>query len=65
MKELTHIEKEIIQLLADGLTLKEMVPLLHNCENTLETYRYRLFKKMGARNAPHCIALAFRNKVLN
>lgn len=61
---LTNIDIRIIRMMADGLTHKEISTLLHYPEGTIETFRYRLFRKIKVKNAPHCIAWAFRNNVL-
>jgi DNA-binding NarL/FixJ family response regulator len=61
---LTSKELEIIRLMAEGLTTKEMVRVLNMPEATLETYRCRLFVKMGVRNGFHCVAYALRNGLI-
>lgn len=65
MKDLNTVDLEIIKWLAEGLTLKEMSAIMKHPDATLETYRYRLFKKIKVKNAPECVAWGFRNKVLN
>lgn len=65
MNELNNIEIKIIRLMADGVTQRRMAKALGYPEHTIETYRYRLFNKIKVKNAPHCIAWAFRNKILN
>lgn len=61
---LTSKELEIIRLMAEGFTTKEMVKILSMPEATLETYRCRLFVKMGVKNGFHCVAYALRNKLI-
>lgn len=65
MNEISNIDIKIIKHMADGLTQNEMALLLGYPASTIETYRHRLFRKIKVKNAPQCIAWAFRNKVLN
>lgn len=62
---LTPVEKEIIQLTANGLTIKAIADTLHHKEPTIETYRTNLLRKLQVTNAPQLIAYAFRNGILN
>lgn len=64
MNELTNIDRRIIQLMADGLTTREIADKMIWAVPTIETYRHRLFKKIGVRNAPQCVAFGFRNGIV-
>ncbi len=54
----------MIRLIADGLMGKEIAGLIGKTEPTTDTYRTRLLKKTGTKNAPHLISWAYRNGVL-
>lgn len=49
-KPMTRREREIVSLLADGLTSKEIARKLDLSYRTIEVYRAKLLKKFGARN---------------
>jgi DNA-binding CsgD family transcriptional regulator len=56
---LTKTEKEILLLLAQGASARETADAASLRLPTVERYIVRLRFKMGARNTPHLIALAF------
>jgi DNA-binding NarL/FixJ family response regulator len=58
--KLTPREQGILTLLAAGKTTAEMATELQISIKTVEAHRTNMFRKMGARNAPHVIVLAFR-----
>ncbi|WP_240789545.1 LuxR C-terminal-related transcriptional regulator [Pseudooceanicola onchidii] len=49
-RELTRREREIVSLLADGLTSKEIAIKLELSYRTVEVYRAKLLKKFGVAN---------------
>ena len=57
---ITGREKEIVRLLAEGFSTKEMAQLLNISSHTVETYRKNLLLKLQARNTVHLIAKASR-----
>lgn len=56
-QQLSQRETEIVTAMADGMTSKEIARLLGLSHRTVETYRMRLMKKTGARNASQLLAL--------
>ncbi len=58
LPELTRREKEILNLIADELTTKEIAQKLHLSENTIETHRRNLLSKMNVRNVAGLIKVA-------
>jgi DNA-binding NarL/FixJ family response regulator len=50
-KELTAKEIEIIKLIAEGLTSKEIAEKLFISHRTVETHRHNILKKLGLPNA--------------
>ena len=61
---LSFQENELIQIIASGLTTKEMSAKLKMTEATTETYRTRLLKKLGVPNTAAMLAYAYRNGIL-
>jgi DNA-binding CsgD family transcriptional regulator len=61
---LTAREVEVLALTADGLTTEQAGKALFLAENTCKMHRHRLFRKLGAVNAAHAVALGFRAGIL-
>jgi len=61
---LTSREKEIITLIADGLTSKEIAGRLHISVATVETHRTNLMKKLQVRNVAGLVKYAFHAKLV-
>lgn len=62
--EMISNDKELIQLIASGFSSKEIACLMRHTESTIDSYRNRLLKRVGVRNAPQLVAWAFRNRIL-
>lgn len=58
---LTHREKEVLQLIASGLTNQEIADKLFISNTTVETHRKNLLQKFGAKNVASLVNLATRN----
>ena len=58
---LTAREKEIIALIAESLTSKEIGSKLHISAATVETHRTNLMKKLGVRNVAGLVKHAFHS----
>lgn len=61
---LNFSENELLVGIAKGMTNKEIAVALKMSPATIETYRVRLIKKLGATNTASLIAYAFRNGLL-
>lgn len=61
---LTFHEKELLKLVASGLTTKAIASELRMTEATTETYRIRLIRKLGVPNTAAMLAYAHRNGIL-
>lgn len=61
---LTMQEHKVLRLLADGMTRQEIGSNLHISPSTAKSHIYTMYGKLGARNAPHAIAIAFRTGLL-
>ena len=61
---LTKREKEILILIAEGLTNGEIAGRLFLSTTTVDTHRKHLLLKMGARNSAEMVKLAFQQNLL-
>lgn len=61
---LTSRQREIVQLLAEGQTNKEVATLLNVSIKTVETHRANIMKKLGCRSVSELILYAVRNKII-
>lgn len=57
-KKLTRREKEVLLLLASGLSTKEIASQLFISDNTVETHRRHLLQKFGVKNSVELIGQA-------
>lgn len=62
--QLTDREIEIIRLVADGLTNKEIGEQLFISHRTVDTHRTNLMKKLEVTNVAGLIRFAFNNKII-
>lgn len=60
----TRREQEVLVLLADGLTNNEIAEKLFVSAATVDTHRKSLIAKLGAKNTPELIKLAFMHKII-
>lgn len=58
--ELSTREREVLQLIADGLSAKEIAGDLHLSIKTVESHRSNLMRKLGARKATDLVRNAVR-----
>ncbi len=63
-KPLSQPELEVLHAAAEGLSAKETAAKLVKSQHTVIAHRRAIQAKLGARNLPHAIALAFRHRVL-
>ncbi len=60
---ITAREREIIQLLAEGLSNKKISAMLAISVKTVETHRAAIMRKIGARSVVDVVRYAVRNKI--
>lgn len=63
--ELTKREKEVLTLMADGMTSTEIGRHLSISNHTVDWYINGIQRRFSARNRQHTVALAFRNGLLS
>jgi DNA-binding CsgD family transcriptional regulator len=61
---LTRREQEIVRLVAEGKSNKEISSLLAISIRTVETYRSRLMLKLQARSIAHLVQYAIKNRII-
>ncbi|MGI4735701.1 MAG: response regulator [Janthinobacterium lividum] len=61
---LTHREREILQLVATGLTNQQIADKLFTSRRTVETHRQNLLEKTGVKNTPALVKYAMEQGLL-
>jgi len=62
---LTPREREILQLLAEGKSNKEVATLLGISVNTAEAHRANIMVKLDLHSLPELVVYAIRNKIIS
>ncbi|MFB3788281.1 MAG: response regulator [bacterium] len=60
MDSLTSREREILQLIAEGHTSKEIADRLHVGISTVDSHRQRIMEKLDIHDVPHLVKYAIR-----
>jgi DNA-binding CsgD family transcriptional regulator len=63
--KVTRRELEVLALVADGLSTREIAKQLWITEETVKTHIRRLHDRLGARTRAHAVAIAFRKGILH
>ena len=61
---LSFREQEVLRLLAEGITVKVIAAKLNVSTKSIDTYRQRLMKKLGADNSAQLIQYAVRRSLI-
>ncbi len=61
---LTQHETRIVELLAEGLSIKQMQPQLGLTLSTVENYLRYVRLKLGAANTAHIVSIAYQKGIL-
>lgn len=64
IKRLTRREREVLQLVAEGRSNKEIGAALRITTKTAETHRARLMAKLGVHSVAELVRYAIRNKIV-
>jgi two-component system invasion response regulator UvrY len=58
--KLSQRESEVVALILQGKTIKEMAEMLVLSDKTINTYRYRLYEKLSIKNDVELTRLAIK-----
>jgi DNA-binding NarL/FixJ family response regulator len=61
---LTHPERQILQLIAEGKSNAEAAAILHLSIRTVEAYRSRIMRQLGLKNLPSLVKFAIRHGII-
>lgn len=64
-KTITVREKEILELISQGYSTKEIALRLYISEETVKSHRHHLFSKLSARNSPHLVQRALNTGIIH
>lgn len=65
LETLSHREREILKLVAEGKTSREIAKRLSISPKTVDTYRSRLMSKIGVKNLAGLIKFAIQHGVIS
>lgn len=65
LSQLTRRELEVIRLLAQGQSLKQVAQSLYVSYKTVDSHTYNLMRKLGLRNRAELVHYAIREKVVS
>ena len=63
-RKITPRELDVLRLVAEGLSTREIAARLWITEETVKTHIRRLHDRLGARTRAHAVAIAFRSGIL-
>ena len=61
---LSEIEKQVLWLSAQGMTVEQIGEETHKSQETVKTYKKRLFKKLGVASISEALIFAINNRLL-
>ncbi len=64
-KELTARQREVLQLLAKGHTMKEVAAILHVATRTVAFHKYRIMEEFRLENNSELLRFALKQKLVN
>ena len=65
VRALTPRQREVLQLLAEGHTMKEAAAILHVATRTVAFHKYRIMQEFGLENNSDLLRLAIRQRLVN
>jgi DNA-binding NarL/FixJ family response regulator len=64
-KELTTRQREVLQLLSEGRTMKETAEFLHVTPRTIAFHKYRIMEEFGLKTNADLVRFAIREGVVS
>jgi DNA-binding NarL/FixJ family response regulator len=61
---LTSRQREVLQLVAEGRTMKEVASILNISQRTAESHKYEIMRVLGAETTAALVQYAIRNKMI-
>ena len=61
---LTARQREVLQLVAEGRTMKEVAALLNISQRTAESHKYEIMRVLGVETTAALVQYAIRNKII-
>ena len=61
---LTERERQVLILIANGLSNREIADTLAISESTVENHIYHIYTKLGISNRAQAVAYAFQSKII-
>lgn len=65
LERITARERQVLQLIGEGATNREIADTLNLSQRTVETHRYRLMKRLGAHSVADIVLIAARNGLVH
>jgi len=65
VRALTPRQREVLQLLAEGHTMKEAAAILHVATRTVAFHKYRIMHEFGLENNSDLLRLAIKQRLVN
>jgi DNA-binding NarL/FixJ family response regulator len=62
---LTDREREVLKLLADGLSVKEVATRLERSAKTVEVHKYNLMRKLGVHDRAELVKYAIAHRLVH
>lgn len=63
LERLSPRERQVLKLVVEGRTSREIAPLVHISPKTVDTYRSRIMHKLSIRNLPSLVKFAIRHGI--
>jgi DNA-binding CsgD family transcriptional regulator len=63
-ERLTDRQREVLQLVAEGKTMKEIGSILQMSPRTVASHKYKMMKKIGATSTVELVRYAIRNHIV-
>jgi DNA-binding CsgD family transcriptional regulator len=62
---LTPRQREVVQLLAEGKSMKQAASLLHITPRTVAFHKYRVMEQLGLNTSADLVRYAIRKRIVN
>jgi DNA-binding NarL/FixJ family response regulator len=63
-KRITHREREVLQLLAEGMSMKEIASILNLKPGTVAFHKYKIMERLGVKTNAELLRYAIKNHLI-